>query len=49
MKPPLTQDLAAMLLLARYHRQRMPLPLLVPHLWHKLWHGLRREGAAPIA
>jgi hypothetical protein len=33
--PPLRQDIAAMVLLARYHRQRMPLRLLVPHLWHK--------------
>jgi hypothetical protein len=45
--PPLTQDLAAMLLLARYHRQRMPLGLLVPHLWHKLRHDPRREGMPP--
>jgi len=37
--PPLRQDLAAMLLLARYHRQRMPLRLLVPHLWHKVRAG----------
>jgi hypothetical protein len=40
--PPLGQDLAAIVLLARYHRQRMPLRLLVPHLWHKL-----RAGRAP--
>ncbi len=33
--PPLRQGLAAIVLLARYHRQRMPLRLLVPHLWHK--------------
>jgi len=34
--PPLRQELAAFALLVRYHRQRMPLRLLVPHLWHKL-------------
>jgi hypothetical protein len=34
--PPLRQDIAALVLLARYHRQRMPLRLLVPHLWHKV-------------
>ena len=33
---PWGQDAAATLLLARYHHQRMPLRLLVPHLWHKL-------------
>jgi hypothetical protein len=32
-----------MVLLARYHRQRMPLRLLLPHLWHKLRAG---RGAA---
>jgi hypothetical protein len=30
------QDLAAGLFLARYHRNRMPLALLLPHLWHKV-------------
>ena len=34
--PLLRQDLAAFALLVRYHQQRMPLRLLVPHLWHKL-------------
>lgn len=33
---PVAQDVAATLLLARYHRQRMPLRLLLPHLWHKM-------------
>ena len=33
-----TQRAAATLVLARYHRQRLPLHLLVPHLWHK-WRG----------
>jgi hypothetical protein len=27
--------LAATVLLARYHFNRLPLRLLVPHLWHK--------------
>ena len=38
------QDCAAALFLARYHRNRMPLRLLLPHLWHKL--RTRPEGAA---
>jgi hypothetical protein len=29
------QDLAALVVLARYHRNRMPLRLLLPHLLHK--------------
>lgn len=33
---PASQHLAAALLLVRYHRNRMPLRLLLPHLWHKL-------------
>ena len=33
---PWHQDAAAVLFLARYHRNRMPLRLLLPHLWHKL-------------
>lgn len=40
-KPGLAQGLAATILLIRYHWGRMPLRLLVPHLWHKL-----RAGAA---
>ncbi|MEN9628195.1 MAG: hypothetical protein RJA10_1422, partial [Pseudomonadota bacterium] len=32
---PLAQDLSASLLLARYHRNRMPLRLLLPHVLHK--------------
>jgi hypothetical protein len=31
-----TQGLAASIFLARYHRARMPLRILVPHVWHKL-------------
>lgn len=34
--PARGRDFAAMALLVRYHRRRMPLRLLVPHLWHKL-------------
>ena len=34
--PSRRQDLAALAVLARYHRQRLPLRLLVPHLWHKM-------------
>ncbi|MCY7315561.1 MAG: nucleotidyltransferase family protein [Rubrivivax sp.] len=33
--PPLRQRLAAQALLMRYHRRRLPLRLLMPHLWHK--------------
>lgn len=48
--PPLRQTLAAQALLLRYHLWRMPLRLLVPHLWHK-WRSeraaeLERPGAA---
>jgi len=42
--PPWTQELAATVLLARYHRQRMPLRLLVPHVWHKLRAGGQASG-----
>jgi hypothetical protein len=35
-RPPWAQDVAAAIFLARYHRARMPLRILVPHLWHKL-------------
>jgi len=34
--PTFKQEIAAFVVLARYHRQRMPMRLLVPHLWHKL-------------
>lgn len=34
-RAPLAQDFAANLFLMRYHRNRMPLRLLIPHLWHK--------------
>ncbi len=36
------QDRASTVLLARYHAQRMPLRLLLPHLWHK---ARKRRGA----
>ncbi len=42
--PPLRQTLAAQALLLRYHLWRMPLRLLLPHLWHK-W---RSERAAEL-
>lgn len=46
--PPLRQDLAATVLLARYHLNRMPLRILVPHLWHKLrTRGQAGEAEAP--
>jgi hypothetical protein len=41
--PALRQALAATLLLARYHWRRMPLRLLLPHLWHK-WRGQRQQA-----
>lgn len=37
--PPLSQGVAATIFLIRYHWGRMPLRLLVPHLWHKLRAG----------
>lgn len=42
-----TQDAAARVLLARYHHQRMPLHLLVPHLWHKLRKRAHPGGSPP--
>jgi hypothetical protein len=41
--PSLRQGLSAAVLTLRYHRQRMPLRLLLPHAWHKL-SGSRLEG-----
>jgi hypothetical protein len=35
-QPPWTQGLASAIFLARYHRARMPLRFLMPHVWHKL-------------
>jgi hypothetical protein len=45
-RPSWQQDAAALVLLARYHRQRMPLRLLVPHLWHKMRNRHRVEVEA---
>lgn len=45
--PPWQQDLAAQVLLLRYHYRRMPLRILVPHLWHKS--RARRQEAAEQA
>ncbi len=35
--PSNTQGFVATLLLVRHHYGRMPLSLLVPHTWHKIW------------
>ena len=45
--PSTAQRLAATTLLARYHLHRMPLRLLLPHLWHKAHRRSfrEREGA----
>lgn len=40
------QRIAALVQLARYHRQRMPLRLLLPHLWHKWRAGRLVDGDA---
>lgn len=44
------QDIAATIVLMRYHRNRLPLRLLVPHLWHK-WRAekAQRQAAATAA
>ncbi len=42
-QPGLARKIAETLLLARYHWRRMPLRILVPHLWHKSV-GQRRTG-----
>lgn len=34
--PPLAQRAAAGFFLLRYHLRRMPLRILIPHLWHKM-------------
>lgn len=43
-RPSWQQDAAALAVLARHHRQRMPLRLLVPHLWHKMRTRNRVDG-----
>ena len=40
--PALRRELAATLLLARHHGRRMPLQLLLPHLWRK-WRLQRQQ------
>ena len=45
--PPWQQAVAAQILLVRYHYRRMPLNILVPHLWRK-WR-VRRLAAAESA
>ena len=42
--PLWTQNLAAQVLLVRHHFRRMPLRILLPHLWHKL----RRPGRSAV-
>ena len=34
-RPTLSKDAAAQLALLRYHQGRLPMRLLLPHLWHK--------------
>lgn len=46
---PWQQDMAAMALLTRYHRQRMPLRLLLPHVWHKWRSRNESTGSVPAA
>jgi hypothetical protein len=41
-RPTRVQGGAALLVLARYHYRRLPLRLLLPHLWHK-WRIGRRQ------
>ena len=50
-EPPWQQQLAAQILLVRYHYRRMPLQILLPHLWHKVRAGRRAAvaGAADAA
>jgi hypothetical protein len=49
--PSFRQQFADLALLARYHRQRMPLRLLLPHLWHKIRasRGAGKAGASDAA
>jgi hypothetical protein len=46
-RPPWTQGMAAVIFLARYHWGRMPMRILLPHLWHKL-RARGADAAAPI-
>ena len=45
-QPAWQQVAAAWVLLIRYHRQRLPLRLLLPHLWHKMQTRHRVNGEA---
>jgi hypothetical protein len=45
---PASQRLAATIILARYHWHRMPMKLLIPHLWHK-WRGDQARKSADTA
>ncbi len=45
-QPPWTQGMAAAIVLARYHRGRMPMRILMPHLWHKV-RARGGDAAAP--
>lgn len=47
--PPRRQALAAQTLLVRHHLGRMPLSLLLPHLWHKLRPGAGARADADAA
>ena len=47
--PGCIADAAALVLLARYHRHRLPLNLLVPHLWHKIRAGGRSDDRSEPA
>lgn len=43
------QDLAALALLVRHHWRRMPLRILLPHLWHKWRAGAKVSSDAALA
>jgi hypothetical protein len=47
--PSWKTDAAAAVLLARYHRRRLPMRMLVPHLWHKLRINSRSDDEARTA
>jgi hypothetical protein len=44
---PLAKRLAAIVVLARYHWHRLPLRILLPHLWRK-WRRARRDASATV-
>lgn len=45
--PSARQDLAALALLVRHHWRRMPLGILLPHLWHK-WRTGRKVASDDV-